>query len=51
MDKTRDRTPLELMADQAGWGLGEWRLVARLIVEKGVSRDNAIRLLLGLPEE
>lgn len=45
--KETERTPLEQKADAAGWGIDEWRLVGRLIIEKGMKRDDAIRLMLG----
>lgn len=45
--KDSERTPLEQRADAAGWGIDEWRLVARLVIEKGMKRDAAIKLMLG----
>lgn len=49
--KERERTPLEQRADAAGWDIEEWRYVARLIIEKGMKRDDAIKLMLDGPEE
>ena len=44
---TTVRTPLEQKADAAGWSIVEWQYVARLVVEAKMTRDDAIRLMLG----